>query len=59
MPAADPNGLQFPHRTLTPADVEALGIDGFTGGLQNVPLNGPDGKAYQLSIRPLLPEETE
>jgi hypothetical protein len=58
-PAADPNGLQFPHRVLTSADVEALGIDGFTGGLQNVSLTGPDGKPYQLSVRPLLPDETQ
>lgn len=56
-PDADPNGLQFPHRTLTPADLDALGITGYTGGLQNVLLKAPDGKSYTLSVRPLLPDE--
>ena len=56
---ADPNGLQFPHRTMTPAEVEALGITGYEGGLQNVIVAGPDGTTYTLSIRPLLPDETE
>lgn len=55
---ADPNGLQFPHRTMTPAEVDALGIDGYEGGLQNVTLNGPDGATYTLSLRPLLPDES-
>ncbi len=59
VPAADPNGLQFPHHTLTPAQVEALGVTGFEGGLQNVTLTGSDGKTYTLSVRPLLPDETE
>jgi hypothetical protein len=58
-PAADPNGLQFPHHTLTPAEVEAIGVTGYEGGLQNVTLTGPDGKTYTLSVRPLLPDETE
>jgi len=59
VPAADPNGLQFPHHTLTPDEVAALGVTGFEGGLQNVTLTGPDGKTYTLSTRPLLPDETE
>jgi hypothetical protein len=59
VPAADPNGLQFPHHTLASDQVEALGVTGFEGGLQNVTLTGPDGKTYTLSVRPLLPDETE
>ena len=54
---ADPNGLQFPHRTMTSAEIDALGIDGYEGGLQNVTLKGPDGMTYTLSLRPLLPDE--
>lgn len=57
-PDADPNGLQFPHRTLTADEVAALGIEGYEGGLQNVTLKSPDGAIYTLSVRPLLPDET-
>jgi hypothetical protein len=57
---ADPNsGLAFPHRTMTPEEVDALGIIGYEGGLQNVTLLGPDGMAYAFSLRPLLPDEDE
>jgi hypothetical protein len=54
---ADPNGpTTFPHRVLTSAQVEALGIGDPAGGVQNVALQGPDGeKLYQLALRPLLP----
>lgn len=58
-PDADPNGLQFPHRTMTPDEVEALGYAGFEGGLQNVTLIAPDDAVYSFSVRPLLPDETE
>ncbi len=58
-PDADPNGLQFPHRTLMPAEVEALGVTGYQGGLQNVTLIGTDDTTYTFSLRPLLPDETE
>lgn len=58
VPDADPSGLQFPHRTMTPTEVEALGVSGYEGGLQNITLDGPDGKTYTLSLRPLLPDET-
>jgi hypothetical protein len=57
-PDADPNGNQFPHRRLTIEEVELLGIEDYQGGLQNVVLTGPDGKAYTLSVRPLLPGES-
>jgi len=58
-PAADPNGLQFPHRTLQAAEIEALKLKVFQGGFQGLPLSGTDGKLYTLSVRPLLPGETE
>lgn len=58
-PDADPNGLQFPHRTLTPDEVDALGYTGYDGGLQNVTLIAPDDAVYSFSLRPLLPDETE
>ena len=58
VPDADPNGVQFPHRTMSPAEIEALGVTGYEGGLQNITLTGPDGKTYTLSVRPLLPDET-
>ena len=58
-PDADPNGLQFPHRAMTPAEIDLLEVTDYQGGLQNVVLNGPDGKEYTLSVRPLLPGETD
>ena len=52
-------GVAFPHRALSKAEVDALGIKDVVGGLQNVILTGTDGKVYSLILRPLLPEESE
>ena len=57
-PDADPNGLQFPHRVMTPEEIEALAITGTEGGFQGMLITGPDGKTYTFSLRPLLPEES-
>ena len=54
-PDADPNGLQFPHRTLEPDEVAKLGVKDVQGGFQGMVLTGSDGKLYTLSLRPLLP----
>lgn len=57
---ADPNAFQSAQRVLTPADVEKLGLKDIEGGFQGLVLEGPDdGKIYSLSLRPLLPDETE
>jgi hypothetical protein len=56
---ADPNGLQFPHRTLDAAHVGALDVKNAQGGFQGLPLAGTDGKLYTLSLRPLLPDDKE
>lgn len=53
----DPSGNQFPHRKMTIAEVDLLGITDYQGGLQNVVLKDPEGKAYTFSLRPLLPGE--
>ena len=29
------------------------------GGFQNMALEGPDGKTYTFSLRPLLPDESD
>jgi len=58
-PSADPNGIQFPHRTMTPAEIDLLKVTDYEGGFQNVVLRDPDGKLSQFSLRPLLPDETE
>ncbi|MDF2734164.1 MAG: putative lipoprotein [Chloroflexota bacterium] len=55
----DPNGNQFPHRAMTPAEVDLLKITDYEGGLQNVVITDPDGKPYTFSLRPLLPGETK
>ena len=54
---ADPNGLQFPHRTMTPEEIDLLEVADYQGGFQNLVINGSDGKEYTLSLRPLLPGE--
>ena len=56
-PDADPNGNQFPHRKLTAAEVDLLGIKDYQGGFQNLVLSGPNGMMYTFSLRPLLPGE--
>lgn len=56
---ADPNGIGFPHRTMSTAEIEALGVTGYEGGYQGAVVRAPDGKIYTFSLRPLLPEETE
>jgi hypothetical protein len=50
-------GLSFPHRTLTQADVDALGVKDAAGGLQGIVLKAPNGKTYTLIVRPLLADE--
>ncbi len=55
----DPNAMPLPARVMTAADIEALGINPFEGGFVGLPLAGPgDGKFYSLSVRPLLPDDT-
>jgi hypothetical protein len=54
-PAAGPNGLQFPHRTMTPAEIDELDVTAYEGGFQGLALTGSDGKLYTMSLRPLLP----
>jgi hypothetical protein len=44
-------------RTMTPAEVAALGIPGIEGGMIGLNLR-KDGKAYSFALRPLLPDET-
>ena len=59
----DPNavqgGIRLPHRTMTPDEVDALGIKDVVGGLQGVVLKAPDAKIYGLILRPLLADEKE
>ena len=54
---ADPSAPQFPIHTLTSAQVDALGLTGIDGGFAARALKGPDGKTYNLALRPLLPDE--
>jgi hypothetical protein len=52
-------GLVLPHRTLTAAEAGQIGLGDVAGGLVNLVLTGPDAKTYALTLRPLLPGETE
>lgn len=56
---ADPNRSQLPAKVLTAAQIEVLGVDQPQGGFQGVTLTRPDGTRYALSLRPLLPDDTE
>ena len=56
-PAADPNGLQFPSKTMTGDEVAQLGISEFQGGFFGTPLKGSDDKLYTVAVRPLLPDD--
>jgi hypothetical protein len=56
-PDADPNGVQFPHKTLTAEEVDKLGVHAPGGGFLTLPLRGTDKKLYTLALRPLLPGE--
>lgn len=57
---ADPNAFPMATRTLTPDEVASLGVDGPEGGFGGMVVSGPgDGKLYSLTLRPLLPDETE
>jgi hypothetical protein len=56
-PDADPKGVQFPHRKMTPAEIDLLKISDYQGGFQNMVLADPKGVKYTLSLRPLLPGE--
>ena len=44
-------------RTMTPAEVAVLGIQGIEGGLIGLNVQKA-GKAYSFALRPLLPDET-
>ena len=56
---ANPNGPLLLQRVLSAAEVAAIGVEGFEGGLLNAMLRGTDGTLYALSTRPLLPDEAE
>ncbi len=51
--------VPMPHRTLSPADVAVLGLDGIEGGFHGLLLAGPNGVTYTFGLRPLLPDEAE
>lgn len=58
-PDPDPNKLQFPHRLMTPAEVEVLGVDGYEGGFMNMIVKADGAMTYTFSLRPLLPDESK
>ena len=55
----DPNAYQLPAHVLTADQVQAFGTLPYQGGLLGLTLMDPkSGKSYSLSLRPLLPGET-
>ncbi|HEX7345943.1 MAG TPA: hypothetical protein VF253_04080 [Candidatus Limnocylindrales bacterium] len=58
-PDADPNGLQFPHKTMTADEVAKLGIEDYQGGFFGTPLKGSDEKLYTVAVRPILPGDPD
>ena len=57
-PGADPNGLSFPHATLTADQAAELGVKDYQGGFFGLPLKGSDDKLYTVALRPVLPDDT-
>jgi hypothetical protein len=55
----DPNGLSFPHHTLTAEEVAKLGVEDFEGGFNGLVLRGSDDKLYTVALRPLLPDDKD
>lgn len=47
----------FPSRTMSRAEVEALDLDEFRGGMQGLQLEAPDGTTYSFGLRPLMPDD--
>ncbi len=57
---ADPSAFQLATHVLTPEQVGHLALEDVEGGFQGMVIQGPDqSKIYSLSLRPLLPDETE
>ena len=59
--AVDPanQDMQFPSRVMTPAEIDAMGLADYEGGLSGITILGPgDGTSYTFSLRPLLPDES-
>ncbi len=44
-------------RVMAPAEVAAIGIEGYEGGLEGLIVVAPDGDPYRVRVRPLLPDE--
>jgi hypothetical protein len=53
------NGPTFPHKALSVDEVAALKLGDISGGAQGLVVKSPDGPTYSLTLRPLLPDETE
>lgn len=53
------SGPTFPHKALTAEEVAALKLGDIAGGAQGLVVKAPNGKTYSLTLRPLLPGETE
>jgi len=56
-PDGDPNGLSFPHRTMSTEEIDLLDVKDFEGGFNGLVLRGSDNKLYTVALRPLLPED--
>ena len=57
VPEGEGGGLRVATRRLTQEQVDALGTGETKGGIQGIYVEGPEGKTWSLSIRPLLPDE--
>jgi hypothetical protein len=52
----EPGAPRFPIRTMSPDEIELLGLADIEGGFSSLSLAGPDG-AYLFALRPLFPDE--
>jgi hypothetical protein len=52
-------GPTFPHKTLTGQQVAALSLGDIAGGAQGLIIQSPVGETFSVTLRPLLPDETD
>jgi hypothetical protein len=56
--ASAPGGPDLPSHLLSPAQLQQLGLADLGGGVMGITLRDADGKIWDLTLRPLFPDET-
>lgn len=59
VPPSEPGLPSWPRRVLSTEEVGRLGVSPIEGGFTGLWLRAPDESLYSLTVRPLLPDETQ